>query len=68
MGKLSSDSPPYMYLIDTVATIVRCMHVEVPQSIQLEPGQPATPYQLQDLGFTPTSENTVLWMPDVQFI
>lgn len=68
MGKLSSDSPPYMYLIDTVATLVRCMRVELAQGLQLEEGQPATPYQLHDLGFSPTNENLVLFMPDVQFI
>ena len=68
MGKLSSDSPPYMYLIDTVATLIRCMRVELPQGVQPEEGQPATPYQLQDLGFSPTNENLVLFMPDVQFI
>ena len=46
LAKLVSESPPYMYLIETVSNLIRCMHVEVPQGIQLAEGQLGTPYYI----------------------
>lgn len=68
LGKLQSDTPPYMYLIETVASLVKCMHVNVPEGIQIEGGQPVTPYQIEDLGTRLTSNNMILFLPEASFI
>ena len=55
-----------MYLIEALAYCVRSLHVDAPYDIPA--GQKRTPYELEDLGFQLSSHDTLLFMPQPQFI
>jgi len=68
LAKLMTDRPQYMYLIETVASLVRCCTVDAPAQLAPAPGEPSTLYSIPDLGFRLSQDNLVLFNPDVQFI
>jgi len=44
LSRLTSRNPPYMYLIETISNLVRCISIDLPEGYQLPAGQPVTPY------------------------
>ena len=44
IAKLQTDQPKYMFLIETISSLVRCTTVKPPEGIQVESGQRTTPF------------------------
>jgi len=44
LSKLTSRNPAYMYLIETISNLVRCISVDLPEGFQVPAGEPVTPY------------------------
>ena len=68
LSKLESDNPSYMYLIETISSLIRCMSVPLPDNYVAMADQPVTPYVIRDLGYHLSKDNMVLFMPDTSFI
>lgn len=44
LSKLVTVKPSYMYLIETMSSLVRCISIDLPQNYQVPADQPVTPY------------------------
>ena len=68
LGKLVSEKPSYMYLIETISSLIRCVSIDFPKNYEPPADKPLTPYVIEDLGFKLTNDNMVLFMPENSFI
>lgn len=64
--KLHSENPKFHYLIETVANLMRSLHVEAP--VKLKDPSRQTPLQFEDSGFVLSDHETTLIMPQCDFI
>ena len=57
LGKLNTDNPQWMHLIECFANLVSCYHVEIPEGINQGHKQAMAKYQTTDLQALLTQQN-----------
>lgn len=65
--KMHTDTPKFLYLIETVGNCMRSLHVESPFKNK-EAMRLSTPLQHEDSGFVLSDHETTLIMPQAEFI